>query len=130
MKFWFSGEVMGDVSVEFRSAILEIEDALNAKVDTGDYGIFELTHISIIRDIDHPDYCEVKKYSRLKKEAEFRLKIDYLRFQGADPVTQRKLLIESVIRAIRELPFLKAKGVQCENLERDVASVANERGWS
>jgi phage baseplate assembly protein W len=51
MKFWMSGEIMADVDDVHREARNEIEDELNARFASRDYGraLQKLAFIAIIR---------------------------------------------------------------------------------
>src|SRR5882757_8793876 len=100
MHLWMSAEVQLDVGDAYRLARNEIEAKINKALSTKDYGqgLRKLALIVIIRELDSPDYGEVKRYSKRKLEAEFRLKIDHAAFKRASPLQQRGLIIGCLIR--------------------------------
>ena len=131
LKFWFSGEVQGDIYDEYRLARKEVVEALNAAFNARDIGIgvesWDL--IPIIRAEDHPDYDEVRKYDRKDKSMEFRLKINHERFKAGSSLVRRRLIMESVIRSVKEADGLVPKTVNLDSIAEGVLGVAREKGW-
>lgn len=130
MKFWFSGEVQADVADAYRTARKEVELALNQALADKAYGpIVGWDFIAIIRETEHPDYDEVKKYDRTDSSLEFRLKIDHARFKEADDLVRCQLLLQAVLRGAREVAAIVPAGTQIGELERDILGVARARRW-
>jgi Immunity protein 44 len=128
MELWMGGEIQVDVGDAYREARNEVEAALK-DVFAGDYGpgLVELAFIGMIDPTSF--YPEVKKYSARKKEAEFRLYIDYDAFRSATGLKQRAMICDTVIRAVRLLPEVGATRIDCERLVADILSVAAQKGW-
>ena len=86
-----------DLQKEFSVLLAEIKDE--------DYGD-SLTSIGIISIIMHPEYFdgdgykERKYYSRKKKEADIRLRINYTDFVNASKETRKGIYISHILEAI------------------------------
>lgn len=110
MKFWMSGEIMADVGDAHREARNEIEDELNNRFASRDYGpgLKELAFISIIRPIGDEAYPEIYKYDKKDRSVEARLKINHLDFRMAsDKAGRKRLLLDALERAITRIGELK-----------------------
>jgi hypothetical protein len=128
--FWMSAEIQADVSSQYTAALNEMESALNAVIETSDYGpLTRWSFIAIVREEDHPDYGEVKRYHKKTRVFEFRLKIDHATFKAADDLGKRKLIMAALLRSINEMPKLVPKGIDYARLESDVRGVAASKGW-
>jgi hypothetical protein len=128
---WLSAEIMADVGEQHRLAANEIEKEVNARTDAASYGdgFGSLHLISIILSEDGPDYDEVKKYWKKRKVFEFRLKIPHATFKAADPLGHRKLIVESILRAVDEARKKNIRDIDYDKLEADIRRVAASKGW-
>ena len=128
--FWMSAEIQRDVSPQYTAALNEIEPALNAIIETSDYGtLARWSFIAIILDDGDPYYGEVKRYHKKTRVFEFRLKTDHATFKAADDLGKRKLIMASILRSIDEMRQLVPKGIDYGRLESDVRAVAASKGW-
>ena len=127
---WMSAEIQRDVSPQYTAALNEMEPAINAIIETSDYGpLTRWSFIAIVLDDDDPDYGEVKRYHKKTRVVEFRMKIDHATFKAADDLGKRKLIMAALLRSINEMPKLVPKGIDYARLESDVRGVATAKGW-
>ncbi len=72
MKFWMSGEIMADVGDVHREARNEVEDHLNMRFASRDYGrgLQKLAFIAIIRPSGDETYPEIYKYDKTDRTVE------------------------------------------------------------
>jgi hypothetical protein len=126
-----SGEIQNDVAEAHRVARKEVQSKINNRIASKEYGkgLIEWHFIPIILSVNDPKYHEVKKNWKNKQIAEFRLKIDHLRFKSSDPLAQKKLLFQSLIRSLRLFPEIGVEDFDHENLYADVIKVGEEQGW-
>lgn len=133
MKLWISGETWGDkIDKGFRVALNTIEDTVNKKISTKDYGkgLKSWDYIAIILPKDyHEDYPEIYKYSKRTKETEFRLFIDYKKFKKANQHKKITLMCQSSLRSLKMLPELGLKDCDLEQLKQDFLMVCKEHKW-
>ena len=79
------------------------------------------SYLAIILDSKtDPYYPEFKRYSRRKKEAEFRLKINHKQFLNGSPDTYLRLMSESVLRSLNLMAEMKIKDIDLNRLMEDV----------
>ena len=102
MKFWWSGEIEGDVFDFYREAIKTIEVSLNRILD--EISLQDKSEkwafIAIIREEDSPLYDEVVKKSSRGKVLEFRLKIPHAEFLAASPEERIALIFKTLSRSV------------------------------
>ncbi len=123
MKFWMSGEVQSDVGDVHRESRKIIETAVNKGISEKSYGsgLKLWAYLAVILDSKtDPYYPEVKKYSKRKKEVEFRLKIDHQKFLKGGPETHLRLLSESVLRSLELMREMRIKDLDLDKLTADV----------
>ena len=123
IEFWMSGEIEINVDDSHRTARKIIEKQVNESIGTNHYGegLKLWSYLAIILDSKTaPYYPEVKRYSRRKKEVEFRLKINHRKFLEGSPETHLRLLSESVLRSLKLMHEMKIKDLDLDRLEADV----------
>lgn len=132
MQFWLSGEVQVDIADAYRAVRKEVEAALNEALGDRDYGphVREWDFIAIIRELDHPDYDELKKYDRRDKSLEFRLKLNHEQFKAADELARRRMLMGALVRSAREAVGVAPSGTRLDQIERDMMGVARSKAWA
>ena len=84
--------------------------------------------IVILRDDDN--FEERTRYSKKKKDMDFRLKINHKDFAAANKGKQEAMIVELLLRS---LELLKQKGLSendINDLRADVCAVAIERNWN
>lgn len=104
MDIFLGAEIVGpgtskwfDLQKEFSELLTEMKDE--------DYGD-SLKSIGIISIIMHPEYFdgdgykERRYYSRKKKEADIRLRINYTDFVNASKETRREIYVSHILEAI------------------------------
>ena len=99
MDVWVSAELESDVFDSFRLPNNELEDALKPYLTSKTYDIEpdSLDCIAIIRK--DTDFEEHHRYSKNKRDMDFRLIIDYGEFKSASLQRRKKLILEMLIRA-------------------------------
>ena len=109
MKIWMSGEIQADAYDAYVKNRKLVTQKFNEYFENKNYGdgLLETAYIGIIREIDSPDYDEIKRYHKKDKDVEFRLKIAHDVFLVSDENKQLKLVAQSVMRAIKLIPELK-----------------------
>lgn len=124
-------EIQADVANEYASARRDIEPKINSRIDSADYGsgLAKWYFIGIVRKIDRPEYGELQKYIKSKKEVEFRKRIDYLTFKAANAFDQRKLIFESLVESVRLMPKIGVPNFNHQRLLDDLLDLARNEGW-
>ncbi|MDO8572377.1 MAG: Imm44 family immunity protein [bacterium] len=131
MKFFITGEVSHDAHPEKFSLISkEIEKKINILMAENDYGdaVESLDIIPTIFSFQFQvslSYKERKLYRKKDKSTDYRLAIDYNEFINADDEGKRRLLIENILHAIRDLKRKIKKGFDGDKLEADILSLFN-----
>ena len=126
MEIFMSGEIDSSVSDLFGEVCNEIEQKLKV-LETNDYGT-EVESIGIIPIIVNlsPDledagfFKERKLFSKKKKDADYRLRIDYAKFVNADREIKKLLILKNVITCIRLLSEKATKDFDAKRLENDI----------
>jgi len=131
MKLWMGAEIQSDLADGYRPARKQIESKINQVVASRDYGsrLMKWYFIAIIRKIDSPDYREIAKYIKSKKETEFRKRIDYLTFKAADAFDQRKLIFESLVKTVHLMPEIGVPNFNHQQVLDDLLDLARTEGW-
>jgi hypothetical protein len=128
---WISGEIMADIGDSYRRARLDVSEVMNvalANLDLGE-GFNSLILIPIIRDQEHPNYGDVRRYNTKTRDFELRLKTSYDAFRSAGATEQRRLVVENLLRAVEEMRKMHVRGVNCNELEHAIREVAASKGW-
>lgn len=115
MKLWIGGEVEAELADVFRMARNSVEKKINNIIERQRYEVpFKSWDcIAIIRNDE--DFAEVHKFSRKKRDMDFRLKIDFRLFKEGDESTREQLLFQMLLRS---LALLSEKGVHEPDLDR------------
>ena len=133
MKIWLSSEMESDVADDCRVLRNEIEKKINEnfqKKSIFSLGVDKLALIFIILGPNSGlDYSEIKKYRKKKKEVEFRLKVDHSTFLNSNLEAKRKMLLQTLLRAVRLIPDLNVENFDVEIFEDAVKDVANKMKW-
>ena len=130
MKFLISGEISDlqkeDLIPEKWGRIRrKVEDKLNQNLSENDYGdainyIF-LAPMILQDDVDFYARIKERKVVRRKeKSADFRLRIDYLKFASADDSIREKMLLKNIIDAVRIIHQRTRREFNGEKLESDI----------
>ena len=130
MKLWMSAEYEGDIDTELRESSNFVEEEINRVIESKSYPI-ELESLDCIMIImqDDPNFDEVIKYSKKKRDMDFRLKIDYEKFVSASNEGRQKLIYEMLNRS---LELLLSKGVSEKGigmLRDDLTRLALNNNW-
>ncbi len=126
MRIFISGEIDGQISNDYRITRNEIDRKLNC-LENNDYG-FEFVDIGIIPIIIDPKrglfeagfFRERKLIKRKAKEADIRLKTDFIKFQAGDDNIKRLLLIDNIVRSIRVIGEKSKSDFNAEKLISDI----------
>ncbi len=98
MKFFISAEIYKDAAETFRATRAEVERTLNSSLEGESYGSC-LEEIGIIPIVLPAEFLlgrnERRLFQRKSKSADYRLVIDYNKFQVADVRTKELLLINN-----------------------------------
>lgn len=124
LRFWMSGEIQGDIDDgSFILVRKTVEEAVTQSIEDKSYGqgLKLWAYLAIILEPNTDRYYpEVKRYSKRKKEVEFRLKIDHQQFLQGDRQTHLRLLSESVLRCLELMRDMHIKGLDLDRLTADV----------
>src|SRR5258705_4192402 len=131
MKIGMTEEIQADVANAYATARQEIGDKTNLRIGSADYGpgLLKWYFIGIVRKVDRPEYGEIQKYIKSKKEVEFRKKIDYLTFKNADAFGQRKLIVETLLETVRLMPKIGVPNFDHQRLLEDLFTLAKQENW-
>jgi hypothetical protein len=132
MDLFMSAEIHKDIGPGFGAANRDVKNAVNSLLP-GDYGpgVEKWYHIAIIMPATSAaSYPEIREYRRDKKQAEFRLTVDFETFRTADAADKRRLLCESLLRSLTIMAEMDIPDFHTKLLYRDRAAVAAEHGWA
>lgn len=125
MNFFMSGELGGENSGKIIDLIKEIENKIK-QLDINDYGgnINEISIIPIIiKNISVLEENNLLKERRLVKkitgEADYRIKIDYEKFNNSEVENKKILILKNIIEAINDIGR-KVEEFDNEKLEKDI----------
>lgn len=124
-----SGEVDASVSEPFREVRNDIQKKLKV-LEKNDYGseVESLGVIPIVAcltpELENAGFFKERQlFSKKKKDADFRLRINYEKFINADEATKRLLVIKNVIDSVRLLSEKAKKDFDAKRLEADILAV-------
>ena len=131
MEIFISGEIESEVANVYRISTLAIRRAFNAQFTDRSFGsgLVEMTYVAIIIRLNSPSYCEVKKYSKKQRSAEFRLKIPLDTCLLADIAEMTQLAAASLHRAIVYLKEMKIPDFDYEAFEAEYLALARREDW-
>jgi hypothetical protein len=129
MKVWISGEVDSDIGLSFPHALTRVEGLLNEAIasETYDIPLDSWDCIAIIRADDV--FPEVTKYSRKRRDMDFRLRVDHAKFLAASPLECEALLFDMLRRSLTILGEKGLAGPELDKLSADATRVATRHGW-
>ncbi|HEX2733939.1 MAG TPA: Imm44 family immunity protein [Polyangiaceae bacterium] len=125
-----SGEVEASVGERFRRAMLRVETALNEALEsqTYDLALDSWDCIAVIRDDEL--FEELTRYSRKKRDVDFRLRIAHAEFLGASVHQQEVMIFEMLRRSLSILADKGLAGLELDRLTPDATRVAVHNGWA
>lgn len=135
MKLWMSSEWSGtdEFGQKMRVARNEVESSINQVISHKEYDLsldkIRLILVLMEDEADQERFCEIKKYNKRSKIADFNLQLDYVDFTNASIVQKQKMIVLTILRAFE---FLEQKGLNktaLDELRQDILSVAQENGW-
>jgi hypothetical protein len=126
MDIFMSGEIEIDVADIYREIRKDIEEKIKP-LKTKDYGS-EFISIGIIPIIVNitPEYEEAgfhkerKLIKRKEKDADYRLRINFVKFIKSDRNTQKLLVVKNIIDCVRSLGTKAKRDFDALSLERDI----------
>jgi hypothetical protein len=130
MKIWISGEVDFHVGDAFRLAMLNVENALNQALEpqTYDLPLDSWDCIAVIRDDEF--FKEITRYSKKKREMDFRLRISHSEFLAGSSIQQESMLFGMLRRSLMLLADKGLAGPELDRLAADATRVAVQHGWA
>lgn len=131
MNFFISSEVDAPVADSFREIRKEIEKELNS-LDQNFYGE-SVENVSIIcmivnltSEFDEAGFHgELLRYSKKNKNADVRIRINYLKFFNGDSAYRKILVLKSIIDAIRGVAQKTNGEFNAVELENDILNLFN-----
>jgi len=101
MEIWIGAEFEGDIDDQLMDAQNFVEDEINLCINGKSYDI-ELDGWDCIAIVmgDDPFHDEVVKYSKKKRDMDFRLKINFDAFVKSDALGQQKLFFQMLQRSL------------------------------
>lgn len=136
MRFWTSSETYKNIGHE-RTKLLSsvIEPKVNQLILTKNYGegiiLWTYIVISMTEEIYGSGFFkEIKKYNRIDKEIELRLRVDNKKLSQADESQALKLFCESILNSIDiARTELKIKNFDFRELKTDLNNLFKGQGW-
>jgi hypothetical protein len=133
MRFSISGEI-SDLQQEdlipdkYFKIRTQVEERLNQALTDNDYGnAIELIFLApVILQDDNSFFARIKERKLIKhkdRTADFRLRIDYLKFACSDDAIREKLLLKNVVDAVRIIQIRLKKEFDGERLENDILTL-------
>lgn len=115
MKLWLSGEITSEVEDAFFPAMQTVERAVNQVTERTDYGLSldGWDCIAILRDSNDEDLREITRYSAKRRDMDFRLRLDYERFNNGTPKQRVGQLFDLLFRS---LDILDEKGLEASGI--------------
>lgn len=129
MELWVGAEFSGDIDNEMRIARNFVVDKINESISTRNYDLDLDSWDCIAIIMEEDDYEEVIKYSKKKREIDFRLKINHQEFSNSSPIKQQTLFYRLILRT---LDLLVEKGLSKDGINQlrsDTNIVAENNGW-
>ena len=128
MKVWISGEVDASVGERF-SAMMRVETLRNEALNSQTYDIplDSWDCIAVIRDDDV--FGEITRYSRKKRDMDFRLHIPYAEFIAVSSTQHEAMLFDMLRRSLTILADKRLGGAELDRLAEDATRVAVRHGW-
>lgn len=129
MNLWISGEIDSSVGNAFRETLPLVRSAVRQAISDVDYDIplESWDCIAIIRNDDH--FNEVTKYSKKKRDMDFRLRIDYKAFYEGDSRQRCKLFCDMLSRSLEKLKQLGVNGPEMDRLSHDFHNAVRLNNW-
>ena len=107
--------------------MLELEDKIISAIKNKNYGreVEDISIIPVIVDLppEHEAagfFKERMLFKRKSKEADYRLRINFNKFNKADDKLKRLLLTRNIVESIRNLGVKAKKDFDAESLENDI----------
>lgn len=135
MEIWTSAETYKNVTHEKILILKDIEKKLNSYISNKNYGkginLWYYLVISLPDGLLAPEFFqEIKKYRKIKKEVEFRLKIDNKQLVESDDAGTRKLICKSILRSIDiAKKEFKIKDFDFDFFESDIQKCFKNEKW-
>lgn len=129
MKLWIGAETQAEVTDSFRSIRTEMEGVLNREIESfsGDIGVDGWDCMVILREDCH--LPEVIKYSKARRDMDFRLQMDYQAFVKSPHKGRRQLLFALLLRSLSLLKHKSGQIAEVDELTARVRAVGSQRGW-
>ena len=130
MKLWVSAETQADVGKKLTLARGKIKNKINEKIENVSYDIPLDGWDVIIILRDDSRMKDIIKYSKKKKDMDFRICIDYPSFVKASSLEAERLHFKALQRSLEILKekFIKERDIH--KLISDVYKVGKENNWT
>lgn len=124
MKLWISGRIDSDIDgLAFRETLQDVENAVNAVIETRDYGP-AIEGWDIIMVIFKDVGVSTFKYSARSKETDIEVVIDHQQFKTGDHSVRKKLFFDALILSLEKLQeSKKIKEFSFESALADVKAI-------
>ena len=124
MRLWIGGIIDAIVADEFRCLRNSIEERINAVIADIDYGS-GISTWDVILVISSTPPNEYVRYSKINKETDVRLVIDFDTFLAAKPTERLEMLGQALLNSTERLSKKKISDFDFNSLQRDVTTVLN-----
>lgn len=122
-------ETQSDAAELLRIVRNDVQDTINSSIENEIYDIGVDGWDCIVILMDDGDFGERVKFSKAKRDMDFRLRVSYRAFMEGDESARRALLLRMLFRS---LELLEAKGGNSTNIDRlkaRIQSVCMDKGW-
>lgn len=129
MKVWIGGEIIAEISDEYRIARNSVEKKMNSHLadKTYEMNLDSWDCIGIIRDDDN--FSEVTRFSPKKKDMDYRLRIDLNEFKNNDFFGREKLIYKMLMRSLEMISTKKNIGAGIFDLKKDAEEIGVIYSW-
>jgi hypothetical protein len=122
MKLWISGEVDSYVGDYFRHTLNEVEQVVNEKLLTNNYGT-GISEWDVIFIITEEGGEESFKYKKKDRSTDIRMCLDHQLFLNSDIKTRKNLMLEALARSLDNLSEMAIGDVSWQALRSDLFSL-------
>lgn len=129
MKLWIGTETQSDVVELFLPIRLDVQNKINAVINNYSYdiGSDDWDCIVILQDVD--TFNERIRFSKAKRDMDFRLHMDYAEFLKGDEETRKRQLLKLLLRSLQLLKEKGGNSAAIDDLISEVIVTGKDNSW-